>query len=224
MKILALEFSSEERSVAVLDSITGQVGSASERIGKITHATALIETALLQAGCDRTGIECLALGLGPGSYTGIRAAIALAQGWQLAREVKLLGLASVECLAAQAQAQGLHGRVHLAIDAQRHEFYLAAYDLGPASLAEVTPLRLVGFDEVAQLAQSGAVLVGPEVTRWFPTARVMFPEATTLARLAASRDEFRPGNELEPIYLRETTFVKAPPLRAIPSESEEGPR
>jgi len=215
MKILALEFSSDERSVAVLDSTTGQTGAATERIGKTTHAIALIETALQQAGCARAEIECLAIGLGPGSYTGIRAAIALAQGWQLAREVKLLGLSSVECLAAQAQARGLHGRVYVAVDAQRHEFYLAGYDVEPTSLTEITPLRLVAFDEVAQLAQSGAALIGPQVTRWFPNAQVMFPEAANLARLAATRKNFSPGEKLEPIYLRETTFVKAPPPRHI---------
>ena len=48
----------------------------------------------------REAIEAIAVGLGPGSYTGIRAAIALAQGWQLAREVKTLGVSSVAAMAA----------------------------------------------------------------------------------------------------------------------------
>ena len=65
----------------------------------------MIESALRQAGLEREEIECIAVGLGPGSYTGIRAAIALAQGWQLARGVKLLGVSSAECLATQAQAE-----------------------------------------------------------------------------------------------------------------------
>ena len=59
----------------------------------------------------------IAVGLGPGSYTGIRAAIAVAQGWQLARGIKLLGINSVECLAAQAQAGKIFGRVNVVIDA-----------------------------------------------------------------------------------------------------------
>ena len=91
MKILAVEFSSEQRSVAVVERAGATVhvrGAAREIGGRNAHAVALIEEALQQAKIEREEIECIAVGLGPGSYTGIRAAIALAQGWQLARAVK----------------------------------------------------------------------------------------------------------------------------------------
>ena len=65
----------------------------------------MIEKVLAAAKIEREEIEVLAVGLGPGSYTGIRVAISIAQGWQLARGVKLLGIGSAECLAAQAQAE-----------------------------------------------------------------------------------------------------------------------
>ena len=52
----------------------------------------MIESALAEAKIEREQIEVIAVGLGPGSYTGIRAAISVAQGWQLARGVKLLGV------------------------------------------------------------------------------------------------------------------------------------
>src|SRR5262245_46179032 len=107
MKILAIEFSSESRSVAVLDA-TNVLGQAAEVSSRSSQAFGLIERALEQAGLDREQIECLALGLGPGSYAGIRSAIALAQGWQMARAVRLLGLNSVDALAAQAQARGIY--------------------------------------------------------------------------------------------------------------------
>ena len=85
------------------------LGEAVETGGRSTNALGLVEDALRQAQLDRAQIECLAVGLGPGSYNGIRLAIALAQGWQLARPVKLLGISSAECLAAQAQAEGISG-------------------------------------------------------------------------------------------------------------------
>src|SRR5262245_8115231 len=120
MKILALEFSSEQRSVAVVhgEKLVAQVV---ETGGRNTRAMAMLEQALQQAGLGRETLECLAVGLGPGSYTGIRAAIAVAQGWQLAREIRLLGISSVDVLAAQAQAASLFGSVHIVIDAQRNE-------------------------------------------------------------------------------------------------------
>jgi tRNA A37 threonylcarbamoyladenosine modification protein TsaB len=147
----------------------------------------------------------------------MRLAIALAQGWQLARPVKLLGISSAECLAAQAQAEGIFGRVEIVIDAQRNELYLAGYDLGPQARRELEPLRLATLADAQARQQAGATLIGPEVTKWFPTARVLFPRAATLGQLARDRTDFVAGERMEPIYLRETRFVKVPPPRTLPA-------
>ncbi|HWF19882.1 MAG TPA: tRNA (adenosine(37)-N6)-threonylcarbamoyltransferase complex dimerization subunit type 1 TsaB [Verrucomicrobiae bacterium] len=212
MKILAVEFSSEERSVAV--ATDGNIrGSAMEKATRATHAFALIEQALTQARIEREQIECLAIGLGPGSYTGIRSAIALAQGWQLALPVKLLGISTVECLAAQAQSQGWFGKVNIVIDAQRDELYFARYEISSHGYREIASLRLATPDEVRLQCKSDEIIAGPDANRWFEKGRIIFPDAATLARLAASRTDFMPGEKLEPIYLRETNFVKAPPPR-----------
>ncbi len=148
MKILALEFSSEQRSVAVVENGT-VLGEARERAGKHTHAFALIEAALKEARIEREQVNCIAVGLGPGSYMGTRIAIAIAQGWQLARSIKVAGISSAAALARQ----GKKG--------------------------------------------SG------------------FPEARTIATLAGEQQCFVSADQLEPIYLRETSFVKAPPPRTI---------
>ena len=216
MKILAFDFSSPQRSVAV----RGHRGdeSAFEVIdsapGNTMKPLGMVASALKSAGLEREQIECIALGLGPGSYTGIRAAVALAQGWQLGREVKLLGLSSAAAVAAQAHAEGLRGPVNVVIDAQRGEFYLAGYELTDAGVGEIAPLRIVAREEVS--ARSEATLIGPEVTKWFPAGRLQFPRAAMLARMAATRTDFVPGEKIEPVYLRETTFVKAPPPRVLP--------
>ena len=100
MKILALEFSSEQRSVAIVED--GKVlGEARENTGRHTRAFALIEQALAEAKTEREQIDCIAVGLGPGSYMGTRIAIAIAQGWQLARDVKTTGVNSAEALTRQ---------------------------------------------------------------------------------------------------------------------------
>jgi tRNA threonylcarbamoyladenosine biosynthesis protein TsaB len=185
--------------------------------GNTMKPLSMVATVLKQAGLEREEIEGLAIGLGPGSYTGIRVAIALAQGWQLARPVKLLGLSSVEGIAAQAQADGFTGKASVLIDAQREEFYVAGYDVGIGECREVFSLRLAKLSEVREWKNAGETLIGPEVTRWFPDGRVIFPRAATLGRLAMTRGEFVPGEKLEPIYLRETVFVKAPPPRVLPA-------
>jgi tRNA threonylcarbamoyladenosine biosynthesis protein TsaB len=214
MTILALEFSSPQRSVAVLR--TNGAAAACEVVeagGRGTNAFGMVEQALAGTKIEREQIDVLVVGLGPGSYTGIRAAISLAQGWQLARGVKLLGVNSAEAIAAQMRAEKTHGRVNVVIDAQRNEFYLAAYEVAPDSWREISPLTILTKAEVQSQVDAGEILIGPEVTRWFPGGRVIFPRAAALAELAAGRSDFTPGEKLEPIYLRETNFVKAPAAR-----------
>jgi len=215
MKILAVEFSSELRSVAMVQSSAESppvlLGLAFEA-GR-HRALGLVEEVLQQARCPREEIETLAVGLGPGSYTGIRGAIALAQGWQLGRGVNLLGISSVECLAAGAAQGKIFGPINIIVDAQRQEFYLARYELAPGSFLEKEALRLASTAEIETLAQRGERLIGPNASQWFPSAKSLFPDAAILGRLAASRSDFVAGETLQPIYLRETTFKKAPPAR-----------
>src|SRR5208282_3334165 len=223
MTILALEFSSPQRSVAVARAgrVLGEVietgaglrsdqkAGTSARQAGATEAFSMIETALREAKLEREQIEVLAVGLGPGSYTGVRAALSMAQGWQLARGAKLLGVNSVDCLAAQAQAERIFGRVNVMVDAQRNEFYLATYEISAGGWNASGPLRIVTAGEIQSRVEAREILIGPEVTRWFPGGRIIFPRAATLAQLAVGRDDFVAGEKLEPIYLREANFVKA---------------
>ncbi len=214
MTILALEFSSPQRSVAVLRTGDGQVAAeAVEAGGRSTAAFGMIEKVLAEAKIGREEIDVIAVGLGPGSYTGIRAAISIAQGWQLARGIKLIGVSSVEAIAAQAQAEKNFGQVNVVIDAQRNEFYLATYEISADGWNEIESLKILSLAEVQLRADAGEILAGPEVTRWFPGGRMIFPRAAVVAKLATGRSDFVAGEMLKPIYLRETNFVKSSPCR-----------
>jgi tRNA threonylcarbamoyladenosine biosynthesis protein TsaB len=206
MTILAFEFSSEQRSVALARNGTVLAGATETGGYRVTNAFGLTEKILAAANISREEIEAIAVGLGPGSYTGIRAAIAIAQGWQLARGVKLLGVSSAECLAAQTQVEKIFGRVNVVIDAQRDEFYLAGWEISAAVRREISPLKIVSAAEIEARKAGGEICVGPELQP------ALFPAAAMVARLASTRTDFMPGEKLEPIYLRETTFVKAAPL------------
>lgn len=221
MTILAFEFSSEQRSVAVARE--NSVFEAVESGGRGIAAFAMIERVLAEAKIEREEIEAIAVGLGPGSYTGIRSAIAMAQGWQLARELKLIGISSIEAIAAQAQVEKIFGEVNVVVDAQRGEIYLATYEISESGLKESGPLRIVSPDKVGasrgddRTAQHAvpAIFIGPEATRWFPSGKIIFPRAAAIAKLAARRNDFVSGGKLEPIYSRKTEFVKSPPPRII---------
>jgi tRNA threonylcarbamoyl adenosine modification protein YeaZ len=218
MKILALEFSSHQRSVAIADGAAPRIailGRAQEAGGRDTRAFAMIESALQQAQLSRSEIECVAVGLGPGSYTGIRIAISIAQGWQLGRRVKLIGISSVDCLARQAKESGSMKNVTVVVDAQRGEFYLARYSITNETVRLEKPSTIVPAQTVRDQLAAGHSVVGPDLGESFSGATELFPDAAMLARLAGERTDFLPGECLEPIYLRETTFVKAPAPRRI---------
>lgn len=205
MTILALEFSSDQRSVAVAGN--GSVlNEAVETGGRGTAAFAMIDKVLAGAKLEREQIRAIAVGLGPGSYTGIRTAIALADGWKLAREVSVAGVSSIAAIVSAAQSEKIFGPVTVVVNAQREEFYCANYDITETAWTEITPLRIVPRSEVLSLSQ-GRVLIGPEAPK-FPGSRLVFPSAAAVAKLAAARNDFQPDERLEPIYLRETNFVK----------------
>lgn len=209
MMTLAFEFSSARRSVALADGGQVLAEAVDASGGRGTGAFGLIEQVLARAQVARAAIEVIAVGLGPGSYTGIRAAIAVAQGWQLARATKLLGVSSLASLAAQAQAESLFGRVNLVVDAQRGEFYLAEWNLTQTERQELAPLRIVTAAELAARKAAGEICAGPELER------PLFPSAAALATLAARRSDYAPGETLEPVYLRVASFVKAPAGRVV---------
>lgn len=204
--ILALEFSSNRRSVAL--SCHGDVlaEAVQHTDSRATNAFGLVETVLAKAKIAREEINVLATGLGPGSYTGIRVAIAIAQGWQLARRVKLMGVSSAECMAAQVQAEQLYGRVNVVIDAQRGEFYLATWEISAAERRQVLPLKIV---PAATIAEQAGICVGPQADK------ILFPTARMVALLAASHGVSAPDEGLEPIYLREGVFTKALPAKTF---------
>ena len=151
MKILAVEFSSTHRSVAVLEGAT-VLGTAMETHGH--RGIGLVEQALKLAHSAREEIGVIAVGLGPGSYNGIRGAIALAQGWQLGRGINLLGISSVDCVASSSHAAGLRGPVNIIIDAQRNEFYLARCEITANAWREIEPLRLATHSEIELIVKS----------------------------------------------------------------------
>ncbi len=186
-------------------------GRSEERLTHSTPVFTLIEAALHAAAVARADIEGVAVGLGPGSATGIRAAIAVAQGWQLARGVPVVGLSSPDVLAAGLQAAGQRGRVDLVSDAQRGEWHLAGYELSDRGARLCEPLRLVSGEEVRARLRAGRAVFGPEAERLGEGATTVWPEAEFLVRLAEAAVWSDHAELLAPLHLRAPAFVKASP-------------
>jgi tRNA A37 threonylcarbamoyladenosine modification protein TsaB len=105
----------------------------------------------------------------------------------------------------------LRGNVTCLVDAQRQEFYSAVYDLDDNAARTIQPLHIETLAQANKRAAQGEVIVSPDEHALI-THRV-FPAAAVIARMASMRSDYLRGEKLEPIYLRETAFIKAPPPR-----------
>jgi tRNA threonylcarbamoyladenosine biosynthesis protein TsaB len=226
MTILALEFSSPIRSVALLEHATGMprihaaVASDEESVPRTTTTFALVDRVLRSAGLLRTQVTVVAVGLGPGSYTGIRAAISVAQGWEASGRVTVAGISGLEALARQASLAGWEGRVTFAFDAQRGETCAVRYELRPGHWTQVEPLQVMAVEMLRSRLESGEKVAGPDLGRLLPEATVLYPRAEDIAELANQSTARSQGGDLAPVYLRQAEFRKAP----LPSTTLPPPR
>ena len=94
--------------------------------------------------------------------------------------------------------------------------------LAEAGLQSPTERALIGehatIAKLRALVDRGETVIGPDSAEWSAGARTLFPDAAVLGQVAGRRNDFLPAEKLEPIYLREIAFVKAP-ARAIPARS-----
>jgi len=210
MKILALEFSPPQRSVAVI--VDGKVcGFAADATPQGYRAFVFISEALKQAGLEPASVECIAVGVGPGSYAGTRMAISIAQGWQLGREIKIIGVESAEAIAVAAQRAEVLGTINIVFDAQRNEVYAVRYSIGLTEIRALDGFQLLGAQEETRRRAGGEIFVKADGSLWGKSDDLFLQsDARLIGELAGSRNLFVPGHQLEPIYLRKAEFVKAP--------------
>ena len=127
MKLLAFETATEACSVAVY--VDGEVR---ERFGLAPrrHAELALPWAdemLAEAGIAKSQLDAIAVGRGPGAFTGVRLAIAIAQGIALALDRPLLAVSTLAALAMRAESRADGVRILASIDARMGEVYLGAF-------------------------------------------------------------------------------------------------
>ena len=225
MILLALETSTEACSVALW--IDGTVRERFDVVPRRHAELALpwAEQLLSDAGIPRSRLDAVAVGRGPGAFTGVRLGVALAQGIALALDVPVLPVSTLAALAAQARGD----RILAAIDARMGEVYLGAFARdgdGLRALQEETvgapgAVRVpdgAGWDAVGTGldAQEGALRqrLGERLVHVDAAA---LPQAADVARLAApmlARGEGLAPERVEPAYLRNQVALTLAQQRA----------
>ena len=130
MLILALDTALSATTVVVArdDRIIASRCNPMER-GHQERAAVLVAEAMAEAGVAFEALDRVGVTLGPGSFTGVRVGLALAKGLALAWETPLVGVGSLEALAASVRAPGITAA---AIDARRGRVYLQMFKNGAA--------------------------------------------------------------------------------------------
>lgn len=188
--------------------------AADERPGHSGLLLALVEEVVADAWGD---VERVAVGLGPGGFTGLRIGIATARALAQARDLPLVGVPSLDALAGPARAAAGGRRVLALIDARRGEAFAAAYDaggrrdlepcaLGPEELIRVAPGHLAVGDGAVRFRShlEGAGAAVP--ADGDPLHRLSAAEVCRLAAQAAPVER----DTLVPHYVREPDATARP--------------
>jgi tRNA threonylcarbamoyladenosine biosynthesis protein TsaB len=192
MKILALELSSGQGSVAWIEN--GRAPFVRSFPNDRKHSGLFFENLEL---CSREfgAPNVIVVGLGPGSYAGVRIAIATAIGLRAASANKLIGISSIRGMDTAAREYCVIG------DARRASFFFGRVNDG--RLTEAPSLHSRAELEV-KITESSVPLFASEPLPQFPRAMLVYPSARRLAEVVSDQvAEIADTRSLEPIYLRE---------------------
>ena len=183
--LLAFDTSSAACTVALFDGSGACLGQADELIGR-GHAERLVPMiAGLMAG---RRADHILVGIGPGSFTGIRVAIAAAHGLAIGWNARLSGLASLALLAAGAAAEGDVAAAVTGGHGSTLEPSSELLNLPPGEAAHRTSARLVVGSGARALVDA----------RGWGEAREQWPSASNVLRLPESQRSLAP----RPVYAR----------------------
>lgn len=138
MNVLALETSAETASIALLngDGVLVREGGTPG-----THARFVlpwVDEVLAESGLSLGQLDCIAFSAGPGSFTGLRLAVSVAQGLALGADLTLVAVPAPEALALAA-GDGLQ---LVCVDARMSEVYSGAYRVSGEEVSAMSPLRV----------------------------------------------------------------------------------
>jgi len=161
-------------------------------------------------------IDYLAVGLGPGSFTGLRIGLSTVKGLSLVLKKKIVGISTLELIAYNALDLEDVSYICPIIDAKRKLLYTSVYQKDNFSLKQIRPLSLIGIEELIKIVPKGTTFLGDGLNLYrdnimynVKNSRALdqdyfWPKATNLIRLAIkyiNRKKFTPLDKIKPLYL-----------------------
>jgi tRNA threonylcarbamoyladenosine biosynthesis protein TsaB len=227
MKLLAFETATEACSVALY--LDGEVIERHEVAPRLHAEYALpwAEALLAEAGIAKAQLDAIAISRGPGAFTGVRLAIALAQGIALALDKPVVAVSTLQAIAVQARGE----RILAAIDARMGEVYAGAFTRKGDELTAIST-EIVCAPQAVDLpggendwhgigtgfAAANGVLQQHLESRLLSIDAAALPHAADVARLAVAayaRGEALAPERVEPAYLRNNVALTLEEQKAL---------
>lgn len=210
--LLAFDTATPQVSVALFDGTDVVAEAVSERAMKHGEQLAPLLTQVLgRAGIGRLDLTAIAVGAGPGPFTGLRVGLVTARTLGFALEIPVYAACSLDVIALEAAQTGIVSEPFVvATDARRKEVYLASYDEAGNRLEGPAVAKPESVATDAPVVGPGAQLYPTE----FPNAAGLDrPAAGWLARgIATERFELL---DPEPLYLRRPDAVEQRARRSV---------
>jgi tRNA threonylcarbamoyladenosine biosynthesis protein TsaB len=236
MNLLALETATESCSAALL--IDGRLFVRHE-LAPRRHAELLLpmcEDLLAEAGLARRDLHAIAVGAGPGAFTGVRLAISAAQGIALALDIPVIAVSSLAALAMQAPAND--AAILAVIDARMGEIYAGTFRRTSEGLVEPIDAESVGSADALGIGDAPAWnVVGSGWATYHDALRARlpadpvwakgdcYPQAADVALLAVPIARAGLGlapEKVQPVYLRNKVALTIAEQRKARERSQSG--
>ncbi|MGB1109025.1 MAG: tRNA (adenosine(37)-N6)-threonylcarbamoyltransferase complex dimerization subunit type 1 TsaB [Gammaproteobacteria bacterium] len=220
MKLLAIDTATEACSAALY--LDGEIRLRYEDAPRL-HAKLILGMAdelLDEAGYSLAQLDALAIGHGPGSFTGVRIGMGVAQGMAMGADLGLIGVSDLAAVAQAMVDQGRGKSVAVAFDARMDEVYWGCYRRADDGLVVLAGEECVAPPEAVKLPDASNDWVGAgrgwaayadrfrEITRSVNVVDADgLPSAEQVAKLAV-RGEPMPAENVLPVYLRDQVAWK----------------
>lgn len=220
--ILAMDTSTKCSTVAITRGtmVEGEVLGALSLSSSVTHSRRLISCVDQLFREVKTGwqdLDSIAVGLGPGSFTGLRIGLATAKGFAAGSGLPLTGIASIDALAAICTTEN---QIQAVVDARKKQVYTATYccERGSFPLKRTSAIEVLSPTQLADRIQEPTLFVGDGIGTYgsfwqerigglirFASAGFNFPSAATIGLLCGSKvidGDYLDISSASPVYVR----------------------
>jgi tRNA threonylcarbamoyladenosine biosynthesis protein TsaB len=189
VKVLGIDTATAIASVAILDDGVVLAEAHSETAGHRADLLVLVDAVCTRVGVTARDLDGVAIGAGPGSFTGLRIGMATAKGIAFAASKPLWAVSSLAALALDELASQRGATVVGVLDARRGEVYAGAYRNEDGAIVLAGDERVMPPSELVRFAPDGARFTGDAATAYPELAHLpgtwgVTPSGAAVAKLA----------------------------------------